>query len=374
MSEKRSKGILQKAAEKIILEVEHEKYPNDPYAYMLNKDESSKIYRVISRTLFWSGVLGALGVVILFCTKYAFPWLFPRTTIHLPLVDYSFKYNIVFFLYGLVLAYIELYLLYYINLKAIKRLIVICNYPHPSHPDFKEEISRLAMVGLEKSGKPGKEIGMNPYQGVPKFALTAYLLINFYKAALSNIIIRIVVTRIGGRTLGRVFVDMLGVPVFAFWNVLASRKILNEARIRIFSRPLTDRFVNGLYNEFHMNEEFIALIYDTLQYISIIKRNYNYTHYMFAKSMLNTFKIEPVGKHELPENYFVKLESISESAKRGVEKLILFGMIIDGKISTSERVMIRKAKDVGVITYEMDEIEKLCKNYFRGKGLPGLVS
>lgn len=374
MAGDKTKGILQKAAEKIILEVEQEQYVNDPEAYMLNKDESSRISRVMNEALIWSGVLGALGVIVLFCTKYAFPALFPKTTIHLPWVNYDFKYNIVFFLYGLVLAYIELYTLYYVNLKAIKKLIVICNYPHPSHPDFREEISRLAQVGLEKAGKHGKEIGMNPYQGVPRFALTAYLLVNFYKAAISNIAIRIIVTRIGGKTLGRVFVDMLGVPVFAFWNMLASRKILNEARIRIFSRPLTDRFVNQLYEKYGANEDFKSFIYDTLQYISIIKRTYNYTHYMFGKRLLDVFKIDVVAKHELPENYFERLESAPEPIKRGIEKVILFGMIIDGKISTSEKVMIKKAMEVKVITSSMQDIELLCTNYFKGKGLPGLVT
>lgn len=374
MAKDKPKGILQKAAEKIILEVEQERYESDPEAYMLNRDESRSISRVMNEALVWSAVLGALGVIILFCTKYAFPAWFPKTTIYLPWIDVNFQYNIVFFIYGLVLAYIELYILYYVNLKAIKKLIVICNYPHPSHPDFKEEISRLAQVGLEKSAKHGKEIGMNPYQGVPRFALTAYLLINFYKAALSNIVIRIIVTRIGGRTLGRVFIDMLGVPVFAFWNVLASRKILNEARIRIFSRPLTDRFVKQLSQQYSGNRDFKSFIYDTLQYISIIKRNYNYTHYMFGKRLLDAFNIEVVVKHDLPENYFERLASASDSIKRGIEKVILFGMIIDGRISTSERVMIRKAMEIGVITSSMEEIEQLCKNYFKGKGLPGLVS
>lgn len=374
MGKEKQKGILQKTAERIILEVQNENYASDPDAFILDDDESKKIRIIYLNALFWSGFLGGIGVVVLFCTKYAFPEYFPKTLIHVPFIHYSFKYNIVFTIYGLVLAYVELYLLYYVNLKAIKRLVVVCNYPHPSHPDFHEEISKLAQVGLEKAGKHGKEIGMNPYQGVPRVALTLYLLVNFYKAALSNIFIRIIVSRLGGRTLGRVFIDMLGVPVFAFWNILASRKILHEAQIRIFSKPLTEKFVKQMYLEYKNDLEFIVFVYDTLQYISIIKRRYNYTHFMFANLFLKTFGIPVEKKHELPENYFERLELSSEKTKRGVEKLIIFGMVIDGRISPSELVMIQKAIDHKIILSTKDEIQVLCENYYKGKGLPGLVS
>jgi hypothetical protein len=374
VGKEKQKGILQKTAERIILEVQAESYASDPDAFILDDDESKKIRVIYKTALFWSGFLGGIGVILLFCTKYAFPLWFPKTLIHIPFIDYSFRYNIIFTLYGFVLAYIELYLLYYVNLKAIKKLVVTCNYPHPSNPDFHEEVSKLAQVGLEKAGKHGKEIGMNPYQGVPKVALTLYLLLNFYKAALSNIFIRIVVSRLGGRTLGRVFIDMLGVPVFAFWNILASRKILHEAQIRIFSKPLTEKFVKQMYLEYKNEPEFTGFIYDTLQYISIIKRKYNYSHFMYANLFLKTFAIPVEKKHELPENYFQKLESSSEKTRKGIEKLIIFGMVIDGRISPSELVMIQKAIDHKIITSTKDEIQILCSNYYKGKGLPGLVS
>lgn len=374
MEKPKSKGILQKTAERIIMEVENENYSSDPNAFILDEEESNKVRKIYLMALVWSGILGALGVIILFCTKYAFPYLFPKTLINVPFINYSFKYNIVFFLYGLVLAYIELYLLYYVNLKAIKKLVIVCNYPHPSNPDFREEVGKLAAVGLEKASKHGKEIGMNPYQGVPRVALSVYLLVNFYKAALSNILIRIIVSRIGGRTFGRVFIDMLGVPVFAFWNILASRKILHEAQIRIFSKPLTEKFVKQMYLEQKENEEFKGFVYDTLQYISMIKRTYNYSHFMFGDLLLKTFSIPSEKKHDLPENYFERLEAASDTTKRGIEKVIIFGMVIDGKISASENVMIQKAIDHQIITSTKEEIQLLCNNYYRGKGLPGLVS
>lgn len=374
MNKEKQKGILQKTAERIILEVQNENYSNDPNAFILDEEASKKIRKIYLTALFWSAFLGGFGVILLFLTKYSFPYLFPKTQINLPIVNYSFKYNIIFTAYGFVLAYIELYILYYVNLKAIKSLVIVCNYPHPSNPDFHEEVVKLAQVGLEKASKHGKEIGMNPYQGVPKAALTVYLLANFYKAALSNILIRVLVSRLGGRTVGRVFMDMMGVPVFAFWNVLASRKILREARIRIFSKPLTEKFVKEIFHDYKEDAEFKSFIYDTLQYISIIKRTYNYSHFMFGNLLLKTFSIPVVTKHELPKNYFELLEKTSEKTQRGVEKIIIFGMVVDGTISASEIVMIKKAIEHKIITSTIQEIQLLCKNYYKGQGLPGLVS
>src|SRR5687767_11503160 len=159
MNREKQKGIFQKMAENIIFQVQHENYSNDTRAFILDEAETRQLRKVYLMTLFWSGLLGGLGVVILFCTKYAFPTWFPRTNIHIPIVDFSFQYNIIFTVYGFVLAYIELYLMYYANLKAIKKMVIICHYPHPSNPDFQEEVGRLAQVGLEKAGKHGKEIG-----------------------------------------------------------------------------------------------------------------------------------------------------------------------------------------------------------------------
>src|SRR5690349_24249876 len=111
MNREKQKGLFQKIAENIIFQVQNENYSNDTRAFILNDSETRKLRQVYFMTLFWSGLLGALGVVVLFCTKYAFPMLFPKTTIHLPVINYSFKYNIVFTVYGFILAYIELYLM-----------------------------------------------------------------------------------------------------------------------------------------------------------------------------------------------------------------------------------------------------------------------
>jgi hypothetical protein len=164
------------------------------------------------------------------------------------------------------------------------------------------------------------------------------------------------------------------VPVFAFWNVLASRKILLEAQIRIFSKPLTEKFVKQMFVEFKDNPEFKNLLYDTLQYISMIKRTYNYSHFMFGDLLLKTFSIPFEKNHILPPNYFERLDKTSVETKRGIEKIIIFGMVVDGKISSSEVVMIKKAIEHHIITLSITEIVDLCRNYKRGKGLPGLVS
>lgn len=348
-------------------------YQADDKPYILTAEEYAHV-KYIYRSTYWiSALLGALSVVVLFVPKYIYPAWFPRTNIHIPWLEWDFVYNIPLNLYGFLLAYIELFILYNLNLKAIRKMAAICRYPSPADPDFARHVELLAETGIEKSRKFGKELGFYPYQGLARPVVFVYLAMNQFKAILSNILIRVIVVRIGGRALGRVFIDMLGAPIFAFWNLFASRQVLKEAQVRIFATSLTRYFTQVFYGKYANEPGIQELIYEVLQYVSMMKRKYNYSHHNLANSLFEQFSVKKSGRYVLPKNYVQKWKELPEIQREALIRLLLFGVLVDGNLTAHELFLLHKLHEEGVIPFRIDEIRKFHRDYLKGKGLEEIV-
>lgn len=365
--------LVSLAAKRYMRSAKDADFVYDGKPYLLDETERRELNRVYWKTIAISVLLGAWGILVLFIPRYIFPGYFPRWKITVPWIHYSFEYGVIFFVYGLVLAYIELYLLYYYNLKAIREMIRICKSPHPSQPDYMTELELLAETGVEKYRKFGSNIGLYPYQGLPRLLLLMYFLLNYTKAILSNYFMRFLVRRIGGRAVAREFIDMLGIVIFGFWNAWASHRILREARLRIITPPLIREFNRQIVRKFKDNEEFRSLVYDTLQYIAILKRKYHYCHYLYSDGLLKELGIEAKKKHLLPEDYYERVGQAGAEVKEGIKRLILFGVITDGRLTAHEIYLIRKLDKEGIFDIEWKEARELQKAFFHGKGIQPLL-
>lgn len=336
--------------------------------HILNAEEQHAIGRVERKALFWAAAYGVLGVLVLYLPYYFFPGLFPRSTFYIG--EEAFTLGLVFMVYGFVLVAIELAALSLLNLWAVHRIADICQFPPPKDPRYEEYLEALFIVGMEKQSKKLLHFGINPLAGISKVQLMLYTALFLFKATISNLLLKIIVRRLSGRLVIRVYVDLIGIPVFAFWNAYATALVVKEAKVRIMAPTLIQEMSHYLQQYVSPEEDFRKLIYNTLQMVAIFKRNFHYNHYLLANTLIVDFQVAKEQYQTLDKiSFLMQLRKLEGSAKEGFAKLFVFGILIDGHISLQEARVLRQLYQDGTLLISPRQVKLWTKEFLRGKGL-----
>ena len=89
---------------------------------------------------------------------------------------------------------------------------------------------------------------------------------------------------------------MASIPVFAFWNAIGTYYVLKEVRIVIMGQNLIDRVGAVMNNPITAIKIDHEILYKTLQYIAISKRDYHYNHYFLTKNLFELFQLKESSK------------------------------------------------------------------------------
>jgi len=347
----------------------------DDDLYVLTSEEKQALKKIRNSTYLKAGLAGALGIILLYVPYYIFEEsLFPKRDVWIPIYNDYLSLEIEFLIYSVVLVFLEIWYLTFINIQAVNKITKACGCLNPNDENFEEDINSLISVGLEKKHKELEKVGINPYEGLSKWGVVAFQILIKLKATISGFVWKIFVSKILGRYALRMVVDVLGAPIYAAWNIYAARKVMNEARVRVMAPPLINKFSLQLEKEFKGNEEFRSVIYPTLQAISVSKRSFHYNHFLLATSLLTRFDIEIQSDPKYDRDFLKKVDELSPEIQKAVSKLIVFGILIDGGLSPIEKRSLIRLKKEGVLPYSFEQVKTWSDDYFEGKGMYALIS
>jgi hypothetical protein len=238
----------------------------DKDVFLLNAAELEAVKRLEKRALFVSGLIGTIAVLSLYLPQYAFPNSFPNHDIVLPIVG-TVAVPLVATIYGIVLVFLEIWALTLLHVYCIHNMAVATGYITESTKLVPEKLKKILAVSTEQKDKTLLNYGIDPYQGLKTSHVLLFNLFIALKATLSNMVVKIIVRRFLGRFAVREVLDLLGIPIFAFWNIMATRTVLREARVMIMGQNLIDALAPRFEKtaaEIKDLPETNDLIYDTL--------------------------------------------------------------------------------------------------------------
>lgn len=332
--------------------------------YVLNKLESRAIQQAKTQTLVMAALLGVIGVLLLYLPQYIAPAFFSNLAVSI--LGWSSAVPVVSILYGLLLVYLEIYVLTYINLRAVRIIMEVCQFPRAHDAQYERHLKAIAEAALQKPTQSILSFGIDPYLGLPRWGLSLFFLVNTITATLGDVALRFLLKRVLGRLALRQVTDLVGIPIFAFWNAFASWHIIHEAQVRVMA-PLTIReFVDELYEEWGQDADFRGLILEALQFVAILKRQYNYAHHLLTETIVDRFNLEQIP---LQGNLVEQFGNISPTLRKGLERLIIFGVVVDGRLSWVEKRRLHELRRMGWLSYSMSQIEQIVKDYINGRGL-----
>jgi hypothetical protein len=344
----------------------------DKDVHLLNPTELKTINRLEWWALVASGIIGTLAVLLLYIPQYLLPQLFPSHEFDLPIVG-KMAVPLVATVYGIVLVFIEIWALTLVHLYCIHHMAVATGYITESTKFSIEKQQKIMAVSTEEKDKTLQTFGIDPYQGMKTSYVWLFNLLIALKATLSNMAVKILVRRFLGRYAVREVLDLLGIPIFSFWNMMATRTILREARVMIMGQNLIDSFIPS-FKETALKIKNVpdtkSLIYDTLQFIAVSKRDYHANHAYLTAKILPIFEIPIETRHSVPPDYTQRLALADPNLNQFCQLLIIMGLLLDGQISLRERQQVQKQ---GILDLPISDLVALKDDFLEGRGIKKLV-
>ncbi|MFM2327293.1 MAG: hypothetical protein RIR31_1495 [Bacteroidota bacterium] len=347
------------------------KVTTDNQLFLLT-DEEIKTIRNKEKTAVWTAAfIGAMGVLLLYVPQYLVPKWFAVTSI--TLFKKTFAVPVVMLLYTVVLVIIEIMLLTFLNIWCAHEIAAATGFLNYQSKKEKDKRNLLINIGLEKKNKEILKYGIDPLQGINKKALLAWNFFFILKATLSNMLFKVFIQRALGRYAIKAVQDFAGIPIFAAWNAYGTRVILKEARVIIMGQNLIEEVCSRIRRDQQPTEDFKNLLYDTLQYIAVSKRDFHQNHFILTKNLFEIYGIQAKNRHWLEEGYYQKLHAAGKEEKEVCQLLIAIGFLLDGKLSITERLQIHELKKEGLLSITADEIKKYQQDFLNGRGIEELI-
>lgn len=337
---------------------------NKPRPYILTGSQKKALKRVSVETYFLAALTGVLAVLVVVLPVNINPDLFGVQ--HIALVGYVFDFELYYVLFAILMLFPEIWVLNYINLRAVKKICMISDYPNKQHREYEEQVVLITEAGLEMPAKHLQAFEIDPYVGLSHFSYYSIILLNKLKATLSNVLVKLLIKRFLGRSALRIVTDLAGVPIFAFWNAWASRSVIKETLMRVMAHAATTDFLEEIKEEeLRAVEDKIGL---TFHFVAQTKRSYNFAIYAYIKEIVCM-----LPDVSLKIGHEVKLEELfSEDPEKNrfIAKLLVFGLIVDGSLSIREKLVLKRLCEKEWFPYEINQLELAVEGYCAGKGLP----
>lgn len=338
-------------------------HPTDE-PYVLNEVEAWVIRRVGLRTLAMAAGLGVLGMLLYYLPHHFWPIFFQDFTITVKGVGHPIP--VISILYAVLLIYVEVHALMYVNLNAIRTVMAICQFPRAHDAQYEQHLRAIANAALNWQYSGIFALRADALFGLSGWGLSSFFWLNTAKALLSFGLLWWFAQSLANQSIGLLVAGLIGATTLVFWNLFASFQILREAQVRVMA-PLTIRsFVDELHEEWGKHESFLVLIPAVLSCVGIQKRQFNYAHHLLAEAIEHRFNITVENP---TSNVLNDAPKLSAEERKGLERLIIFAALVDGRLSASEKKCLRHLRAKGWISYSLADIKQIGRQYYDGKGL-----
>ena len=263
----------------------------------------------------------------------------------------------------IVLTTIEFAVLFGVSLRVV--YAVACATGH-SRLDPEDLFSLpvpllLARAALEIPDPVRKILGIDPLRKVSRRRLLAVGIIYKVKVIMSNVVAKLALRRVLGKSAVRVSADYISVLVTGLWNGVVVWKVAREARLRLVGNLLARHIA---LREF--TPEKLAMLSNRaklccLQAVGnsiVLTQNYHPNMLVLLARLYEIIDLEPGNSLDDWDDFMANLDGVREAERYFVLDLLAVAAAFDGKISKLERVTLGQAFQEHTGTY-FARIERL---------------
>ncbi len=335
------------------------KIDNDRSVFDLTDNELTKQVNKITYT----GIILSciIGIVCVFPTVW---------------VDLHFEKTTFFIHYGcvavvtLVSIIIELYLLFIIALHAVYCVSELINLRASESDLVKGGLFNvqniLARTALELPDPEIKIMGIDPFKRVSKRNLLLLSLLYKAKIFVTNIILKYALIIFVGNAIFGIPVLYEAIVVECFWNSVVIKKVIEDARLRLFGFALANQIGKNILAESIIEKLSALAKKNCLRAIGnavVMAQNYHPNMVILFFRFQEILKIEEVDKYDDWNLFLEALQNVSEHERFFLLDLFTVSAAFDGKLSNLEKENLQVAygSDYDIYFLRLKRLTKFLK-------------
>lgn len=338
----------------------------DDHLHLLNDKEIEHVRRSQRQVMLIAALLSVLGFLAYYLPIYRYPHLFPSANLTVPLIGSAFRFAWSELLWCVSLTSVELYLLTLLNIFGVHEIAVATGFI--TSVTKLERGKVILQIGLEKKTTEVSRYGIDPFQGLNKWLLFVFNFVLRLKGWLANQVMRFLTRLLLGRYAVRTLLDFSGMPIYMAINAYSVHAVMREARVIIMGQAIISLLIQRL-PQHRLAPEEKELLYDTLQFIAVSKRDFHQNHYLLTKELLEFFEVPGKKYHLLPDDYPEKLRQAPTAIAALCQLIILLGFILDGHISWRERLKLQRLNRLRVLRESYPDLKRYARDFLNGAGV-----
>ena len=245
---------------------------------------------------------------------------------------------------------IELYVLFVIALRAVYEVSELINI-HASKHELLESgafsISNiLSRTALEVPDPELKVMGIDPFQRVSKKNLFILGLLYKAKIFVTNLVLKYGLKYTVGNTLLGIPVLYEALPVECFWNSVVIRRVVYEARLRLFGFALANQIATNVINDNLLQQLSPEAKTGCLRAIGnavVMAQNYHPNMIILLLRFQEILRITEENKYDDWPMFLSTLKTVSEKERYFLLDLFTVSAAFDGRVSALEEESLRSA-------------------------------
>jgi len=257
--------------------------------------------------------------------------------------------------YGIVIAatiistIIEFYILFLISLKAVHEVADLINM-HASEKEYLDGMfgvkNILARTALELPDPELQILGIDPFKRISKKNLLILGLLYKAKIILSNVVIKLILLFTVGSTIMGIPIGYEALLVEAFWNGLVLKRVVEEARLRLFGFALAEEITANVIKEgliFQLSHEARIGCMRSIGNAVVMTQNYHPNMIILLLHFQDLLKIKGQYQFDNWEQFLHTLNNVTEKERSFLLDLFTVAAAFDGKLSDLEKENLQAA-------------------------------
>ena len=270
------------------------------------------------------------------------------------------------------LTAVELAVLFWISLRTVYHLSAVTGHRtlEEKDPAVREMLpALLARAALEIPDPVEKLLGIDPLARVSRSRQLVYSLLYKIKILGSNVLAKLLVGRFFGKSLLRVSVAYLAVPITGLWNALTLLKVAREARLRLFGNVLVAHLIDAVLTDARLARLSARARLGCLQAVGnavVMAQRHHPNMALLLRSLHGRLHVDTTERLDDWEAFLMTLGAVNPAERELLRGLLVVAAAFDGEISRLERELLGQAFGVRA-KHDVTELHALVAELRQGR-------
>lgn len=255
----------------------------------------------------------------------------------------------------------EVLFLYWNGLYAAVRLNEVARRCENYRPSKGQDIDLLLVRSALELPEPVTPLyGIDPLSRKSKLRILLLKIAYKSKIAVTNFILKAVMRRILGRAAARYYIELVGAPVFAFWNAFITFRTMRESKMRAIGSVIVhDAYKRLVPNLEARSEGCKRAVCLAVREAVMSSGSFHPNAVAFLEILVADGDI-CVDSLKLLD-FEACLRALDPNEKKIVVNVLILATCLNGHLSYAERSSIRAAQETAGLPIEIDFAQRLLR-------------